>query len=244
MAKKITWYKPSWFILLTTIIGISIFSSLGIWQLQRAEYKKQILLENERRKNSAPINLTLPIDDPTTLRYQRVSIQGHFISSKQFVLDNQMHQHRVGYNILTPFLLEASNTIVIIDRGWVPMGADRNNLPSVSIDEEPRSIIGTVYVPFGKPFHLGGLDDGQDSWPRLIQYLDFIVMGERLEQNILPLLVRMEPNQSGGYITEWPVFAFTPNRHLGYAVQWFSLAITVFIIFLYFHMKTHNQKGS
>ena len=224
-----------------TIIGISLFSSLGIWQLQRAEFKKQILLENDKRKNSAPINLSSTIDGSNSLRFQRVRLQGQFISSKQFILDNQMNQHRVGYNILTPLILEDGYTVVLVDRGWVPMGLTRDDLPLISIDEAPRSIIGTVYIPFGKPFHLGGIDDGQNTWPRVIQYLDFMAISERLGHHLLSLTVRMEPNQSGAFITEWPVFAFTPNRHIGYAIQWFALAITVLIIFLYFHVSIRNH---
>ncbi len=244
MAIKITWIKPAWIILGATITGVLVFSYLGAWQLQREEFKKQILLENERRKNSAPINLKLPIEDPDALRFQRVRLQGQFISEKQFVLDNKMHQHRVGYNVFTPFALKGSDTVVLIDRGWVPMGSTRDELPTITIDKNSRSIIGTVYVPFSEPFRLGDIDSGESSWPRLIQFLDFVEMEKRLELQLLHVTVRMEPNQSDGYVTEWPLFAFTPNRHFGYAVQWFAFTLTVLSFFLYFHIKIYKQKTS
>lgn len=237
MRHKLILIKPSWLIFLVTIVGIVFFSSLGVWQLQRAEFKKQILLENEKRKNSAPINIQLPISDPTTLRFNRVHIQGKYISDKQFVLDNQTYQHKVGYNIFTPFMLESSNQVVLVDRGWVPIGNSRDVMPNVLVKTEKRSIIGTIYVPYGEPFHIGGIDNGESTWPRRVQYLDFNEMQERLQMNILPLTIRLDPDQSDGFVRQWPVFSFTPSRHLGYAVQWFALTLTVIIFFLYFHIK-------
>lgn len=240
--KIIIWRKPSWLIIIATVILVFFFSYLGIWQLQRAEVKNQILLENERRKNSDPQELLLPIDDPATLRFQRIRLQGKFLSARQFVLDNKIHKHQIGYNILTPFLLNNAKVVVLVDRGWVPLGASRANLPEITIDEQPRSIMGSVYVPFGEPYHLGDIDNGETSWPRLIQYLDLGALEARLKLRVLPFTLRLAANQDGGFTTEWALFSFTPKRHLAYAVQWFALAITVLIVFVLLHVKRSNSK--
>lgn len=241
MTKNITWRKPSWLSIFATIIGVFFLSILGVWQIQRAEEKKHILIEMQQRKKSAPVKLSFPIDNPSTLRFQRVQLQGKYLSSHQFVLDNQVHQHQVGYNILTPFVLDDSKTVLLVDRGWVPLGRSRAELPSISIDEQSRSIIGAVYVPFGEPYHLGEIDNGETTWPRLIQYLDFEALGDRLKLDLQPITVRLEANQTGGFNTEWPLFAFTPKRHLAYAVQWFALALTVLVIFVLLHWPRFNS---
>ena len=242
MVKKLKFRKPSWFIFLATVVGVIFFSFLGVWQLQRAEVKNQILFENEQRKNNVPLGLSLPVNDPSTLRFQRVQLQGKYLSSRQFVLDNQILQHQVGYNILTPFILDHSTAVVLVDRGWVPLRKSRAELPNISIDEQSRSIIGSVYVPFGTPFHLGGIDNGETTWPRLIQYLDFTSLEDRLELKLLPLTVRLEAHQEGGFKTAWPLFSFTPKRHFAYAVQWFALAITVLVIFVCLHLSRRTAK--
>ena len=228
--------------IVVTALGVIFLCYLGVWQLQRAEEKTHILLSNEQHKNQLPKKLVLPIEDINTLRFQRIQLQGSFISSRQFVLDNQIHQHQVGFNILTPFAIENTEVTILVDRGWVPLGPTRDVLPEVSIDEGTRTITGTAYVPFGKPYTLGVIDNDASSWPRLIQYLDFVDLEQRLGNKLLPLTLRLETGQEGGLITQWPLFAFTPKRHLAYAVQWFALAFTLLVIFIVLHMPRKVKK--
>ena len=132
---------------------------------------------------------------------------------------------------------------MLIDRGWIPIGQSREVLPRVDVDENKTTLIGNIYVPFGKPFQLGSIDHSDTSWPRLIQFLDFTELSNRLSLELLPFTVRLENNQLGAYKTKWPVIAFTPNRHLAYAVQWFALASTLFLIFIFIHItKKHNNR--
>ena len=166
MTENKHWRKPTWQIVIATIAGVFFLSSLGVWQLQRAEEKKQIHLENESRKNSAPQTFSFPITDPASLRFQRIRVQGRFISNKQFVLDNRYLDHQVGFNILTPFKLDNSDKVVLVDRGWLPLKGPREELPIIDVDENLRTLVGTVYVPYGKAFSLGEIDDSI-SWPRL-----------------------------------------------------------------------------
>ena len=213
-------------------------------QCKSAEYKKEILLEFDKRKNIEPLDLQLPIEDVADLRFHRIRLDGNFLSTKQFVLDNQIFQHQVGYNVITPFLMKANDIVVLVDRGWVSMGASRDVLPDVSINTRQRSIIGSVYVPYGKSFKLGNIDNNEKAWPRRIQYLDFDAMQERLSLKILPLVVRLDPEEVDGYVRQWPIFPFTSERHLGYAIQWFALTLTVIIFFLFFHLKTERIESS
>ena len=234
MTENKYWRKPTWQIVIATIAGVFFLSSLGVWQLQRAEEKKQIHLENESRKNSAPQTFSFPITDPASLRFQRIRVQGRFISNKQFVLDNRYLDHQVGFNILTPFKLDNSDKVVLVDRGWLPLKGPREKLPIIDVDENLRTLVGTVYVPYGKAFSLGEIDNSI-SWPRLIQYLDFKELSIRLEHELLPLSLRMEANQADTYKAQWVVYASSPKRNLGYAFQWFAMALALLVIFIVLH---------
>ncbi len=242
MTRKSSWRKPSWVIVIATALGVFFLSYLGVWQLQRADEKQQILLENKHRNSSTPEKLLLPVEDFSKLRLKRINIQGSYLSSRQFVLDNQIHEHNVGYNVLTPFLLENSNTVVLVDRGWIPLSQSRGKLPDISVAENPRAIVGTVYVPYGEPYKLGEIDNNESAWPRLIQFIDFAVLEKRLGEKLLPITVRLETGQDDGFITEWPLFAFTPKKHIAYAVQWFALAATLLIIFVVLHMPRSKKE--
>lgn len=236
------WRRPSWFILIATFVGIFCLSSLGIWQLQRAEEKKQILRDSEQQANNTPQNISLPVYEPEKLRYQRIHLYGHYISNKQFVLDNQIQNHKVGYNILTPFKVADTDFVVLVDRGWVPMEKSRELLPEIKVSETLREVIGVVYAPFGEPFTLGEIDNGDIQWPRLIQYLDFAALSQRLEISLQPFTLRLDSDQQNGYLREWEIFAFSPNRHIAYAAQWFGLALTLLIIFIVLHVSKSKSK--
>lgn len=235
MTENNSWRKPSIFSVLLTLFTIAILSSLGIWQLQRAEEKKQIILENQQRQSNAPVELKLPLDEPEKLRHQKVKVQGHFITENQFILDNQVLNHQVGYNVITPFKLTREGKLLLVDRGWIPLKGSRDELPNVEVGTQTREIIGTLYLPYGKAYSLGEMDAGETAWPRRIQYLDFISIANRLGQDVYPLTLRMKAGQIDSYKAEWKLFPMTPDKHLGYVVHWFGLAITVLIIFIYLH---------
>lgn len=240
MTENNRWRKPTWQILIATIAGIFFLSSLGVWQLLRGEEKKQIQFEIESRKNSEPQAFSFPITDPASLRFQRIRIQGRFISNKQFVLDNRYLDHQVGFNILTPFELSNSDNVVLVDRGWLPLTGSRDVLPNVEVDENLRTLVGAVYVPYGKAFSLGAIDSSI-TWPRLIQYIDFSELSTRLGQELQPLTLRMEAGQADAYKAQWVMLASSPNRNWGYAAQWFAMALTVLIIFIVLHRPKSNN---
>lgn len=234
MTENNHWRKPSWQVLAATLAGVFFLSSLGVWQLQRGAEKKQIQLEIDSRKNSAPQAFRFPITDPASLRYQRIRVQGRFISGKQFVLDNRYSDHQVGFNVLTPFEINDSDKVVLVDRGWLPLTGPRDELPNIDVEENLRTLVGAVYVPYGKAFSLGEID-ATSTWPRLIQYLDFKELGSRLEHELMPLTLRMQAQQADTYKAKWATIASSPKRNYGYAFQWFAMAITVLIIFIILH---------
>lgn len=241
MGKSFNWRRPSWFSVFVTAIGVYCLSSLGIWQLQRADEKNKIITEIDAQKTSLPEKLTLPINDLDNLRFKKLALQGKFISSRQLLLDNQVLEHQVGYHVLTPFLIEDENVYVLIDRGWISIGQSRDVLPNIDVAEQIRNLVGHAYVPFGEPYNLGTIDNEGSTWPRVIQYLDFQELNQLLDFELLPFTVRLDADQIDGYKATWPSFAFKPERHLAYAVQWFALAITLFIIFIVLHISKNKK---
>ena len=151
--------------------------------------------DNQRRTKDTPQSLSLPVEDLESFRYTKIKIYGQYISDTQFILDNQVHNRKVGYNILTPFKLSSTGDVVLVDRGWVALEGSRQNLPKVSVNDSMRYVVGTVYVPFGKPYSLGEIDDGGNEWPRLIQYLEFNELAKKINKELLPFSVRLDKEQ-------------------------------------------------
>ena len=218
-----------------TVFVASLFAGLGKWQLNRAAEKTRILETHRERAAEAAVILPNEFDHsgqwPEQWRYRKVRVTATPVPERQFLLDNQTRAGRVGFNVLTPFRPKDGG-LFLVDRGWVPLGASRLNLPDVSIPAEPLRFEGSIYVPYKKAFSLGGIDDGEVGWPRIIQFLDFQTLGKRLGEPLRPFTLRLDPAAGHGYRRDWPITAALPDKHLAYAFQWFALAVgTVAVAF-------------
>lgn len=214
---------------LVLILAMGILLGMGTWQLQRAQEKKEILQQYEQQSAEKAIALNPSRDDYAELRYRDVTAIGRYDEARQFLLDNQIRNRQAGYSVLTPFQMKNGKS-VLVDRGWVPQGLTRQLLPKVDIQELETAVTGQVYVPFGRAFSLGSIDSGSQTWPRVIQYVEFSEISARLGYDLLPLTIRLEPKAADGYLREWITVPFTPARHVAYAVQWFGLAIALLLI--------------
>src|SRR4051812_2023346 len=131
-------FAPSLAGTLATILMVPLLSSLGVWQLHRAEEKRvlaQLAASGER--NLVPLTAA---SVPQLNRYQHVKVQGHYDGTRQVLLDNMPAQSgAAGYRVLTPFIL-ADSHVVLVDRGWVPLGKTRAELPSVDLPNSTASV--------------------------------------------------------------------------------------------------------
>lgn len=219
-----------WLLVFCIICLWGLLVSLGFWQLHRADEKKLLLEESERMMQMTPVAFDETRMQYTDLRYQRVYAKGRFKGEQQFLLDNQVNQGRVGYHVLTPFVLEDTGRLLLVDRGWVPAGQDRRYLPDVPVSGERMEIVGSLYVPFGQPYLLGDVMDEYSTWPRLLQAVDWSVIGQSLDGQVAPVLFRMDKQWDDGLVHEWDLVPFGPQKHIGYAVQWFAMALVLFIM--------------
>jgi len=222
---------------------VGLFVWLGTWQLHRAEEKQAALAHMQQRGAEPPVALPDRLADPVAWRYRPVEVQGRYDPAFQILLDNQVLDGRVGYRVLTPLRRPGRAEAVLVDRGWVPASADRSVLPQVSVDGGLRYVRGTLYVPYGEGFRLGDVSDEAVGWPRRVQYLDFDAFSRMLPYPVAPYLVRLDPAAADGFERRWPTTPFSPDRHLGYAVQWFALAAAVLVLYLGYHLRRRTDAG-
>ncbi len=221
------------------LIMLGVFLALGNWQLQRKNEKEQIL-ESELQKSSLEsVALPLQLDDYSAWRYRDVVVSGQYLSSQQLLLENQIRDGVVGFNVFTPLLTSAGH-VVLVDRGWLEQGEYREQVPDIAVSEIHREISGYVYTPFAEGYRLGSIDNEQGGWPRMIQYIDYLQVSDILGKRLLPVVVRLSPEADHGYLREWAVVAFGPEKHMGYAVQWFALALAMFVIFIILLRKKND----
>lgn len=224
---------------LAAIPLLAMLVALGLWQLDRAAEKRGLLTEFAERNAGIPEPLVLPTEVPLDWQYRKVRVSGRLDGTRQFLLDNQVSEGRAGYHVLTPLRMVNETRAVLINRGWVAQGVDRSQRPNVSVTAGLVTLDGYIYVP-EKGYTLGGLDDGETGWPRVIQYLDFGEMEDRFGGNLAGMTVRLDEASDHGYLRDWQIVTFSPERHLGYAVQWFALALTLVVIYFVVNLR-RNQ---
>ena len=232
----------------TTILGLFlalllISSSIGFsrWQLDRAEEKTRILETYQSRASEPASALPDRIEDPAQWRYRKIYTTATPISDHQFLLDNRTHQGVAGFNVLTPFRLREGK-LLLVDRGWIPLGKSRQLLPDLSIPETSMRIEGTIYVPYKEAFSLGDMDDDTSGWPRIIQFADFNLLEQRLNEKLHGFTLRLDPAMQHGYLRDWKIIGVSPDKHLGYAFQGFAFAATVLVIFLALTLRRRKKQ--
>jgi surfeit locus 1 family protein len=178
-------------------------------------------------------------------------VRGRYDGSRQILLDNlPSSRGEPGFRVLVPLRRDGARTL-LVDRGWIPLGASRAELPRVALpglgtglelvevqgrlDELPRP--GLRLGPAADP-------DAQD-WPRLMNFPTRAelesALGEALESRILLL----DPDAEAGYERVWkPSLGFGPERHFGYALQWFALGLAVLVAFLALNLRRASDPAS
>jgi surfeit locus 1 family protein len=209
-----------------SIFFVFVFVFLGIWQIERAANKEALLQDFNSEQESPPTRLT-----SQSPNWSRVFVDGVFDSSRQILIDNQIHNGKVGYKIFTPFKFD-DNKIVLVDRGWIEQGQSRSDLPQLNILEKKSRIIATVTSP--QQGVLAGSELLTNEWPRISQSKAVEVIASAFNEPILDIVLVLDPGSS--QITEFiqiKPFAITPVKHYGYAMQWFTMSIVLLGMFLF-----------
>lgn len=228
-------FKPKLIPTLATLIVLPIFISLGFWQLQRAEEKK-ILLQQYEQRAGKPLQLHAIKSDGRDYQYSLVKLTGHFDNEHNFLLDNKIYQKRVGYQVLTPFIIDNEQQLILINRGWIPQGQSRQILPTIATVSGEQTLQGSLYIP-PKNFILSATEEN-NTWPRVVQGINIVAFEKNLGQSLRPWIVLLDPKDKNGFVREWqPVVATAPQKNIGYAVQWFSFAGVLCVIYIFLNLK-------
>lgn len=219
---------------LAVLLLLPLLLGLGAWQLDRAAQKRALEAALNAAGDAPPAQI-LPGTDTEAMRelaYRRVAAYGRYAPERQLLLDNQIHDGRPGFRVFTPLRLGNGHSAVLVDRGWLPMGATRDQLPALALATDERLVRGLLTPPPDVGLRLGDGMANPGRWPRLVQYLDPARLAPELGVRLLPYVIRLDPAAPDGYLREPPALPFGPERHLGYAVQWFALAATLALLWL------------
>ena len=220
---------------LLALAGIALFMALGRWQLQRAE-EKRALFEGFAAGNVEAVDLPgglAPVE-----RYRRMRASGRYDAGRQFLLDNMPRDGVPGVHVLTP-LLRDDGSVVIVDRGWIAIGGDRAALPALPVGEAPRSVTGRADALPRPAVELEA--PPASGWPRLVSFPTTAELSAALDASVHPQVLLLDQEQPDGFVRDWRPPGMAPERHVGYAIQWFGLAATVAVTWLVLSFRPRKE---
>jgi surfeit locus 1 family protein len=213
--------------------------SLGTWQLNRAQAKREFLQQQAHIQAAEILTLSTAIaDQAETLRYRELTVSGHYDVTQQFLIDNQISEGKAGYFVLTPFVLKGENKAILVNRGWIPLNQDRTRLPDVSITTEVNMITGRANHFPSVGIKLAGAEIPTDSSPAVVQIVDSEVLAKKLGYPLFSFQLELDKTLPNGFKREWHTTTLMPpEQHTAYATQWFALAFTLTVLFIVFSFK-------
>jgi surfeit locus 1 family protein len=226
-------FAPPWWTLLLTALTMTLFYRLGVWQLHRADYKQELIQQYTGRAGQAPLGWSALQAKGTDVLAWPVRLQGSFDNKDTVLLDNQFEQGQPGYHILTVF--RVGGGAVLVDRGWLASPPDRG-LPLVP-PATASVLLGSVALP-SVGIKVG--DEDYQTRPLRVLRLDIKALGTALGLPLQPYLIRLDGAATDGFVRRWPPVVnpeFGPEKSRGYAFQWFSMMVAVFIVFIVVNSK-------
>lgn len=238
---------PAWSLALTAL-ALAAFVALGYWQLGRAREKQarvEAFMDLSRQTVDAD-----GLDFDALARYQHVRLRGAYDAARQILLDNMPSaEGRPGYRVLTPLERADGRGWVLVDRGWVPLGGSRQDLPDVTVGVRQREVSGVLDVLPIPGVRVGpAAAPGSTGWPRVLLFPTEADVETALGVDVEPRIILLDAGAPDGYEREWrPALGFGPERHLGYAIQWFAFALVAIVLFIALNLRrdgADQQRGS
>ena len=217
MKKKILFSVFVYFIILVLI-------SLGCWQLYRLNWKLNLISEIKNSLKNNPIELS-KVDKKN---YLRIKTSGEIDFDKQIYLYNLNDSGKPGFEVINPILIDNEN--YLINRGWIPF--DQKNQSEINLINEDN-IIGTLKLQTKASVFKPENDIEKNYWFTLDREDVFKYTGKSFSNYIIYL--------NGEYKIPKPkvITANISNNHKKYAITWFSMAISILLLYLYFRKKNY-----
>ncbi|GAB3047088.1 SURF1 family protein [Stenotrophomonas tumulicola] len=224
---------------LLAVVAMVVFCLLGQWQLQRMQAKQALLDAQAAAAEQPPVPLAQALAAPGAVH--GVVDHGVFLPGL-VLLDNQMRHARAGVKLYRPFRSDAGS-VVLVDLGWRPLPADRA-LPTVAGPPSPVQVRGLLAPAPAAGLALGPALSGAGPQRWLASRLQPDALAAALQLPALPTRVlRLDPALPFGDERDLDLLPNTlpPQRHLGYAVQWFGLALAVLVVALVLEWRRRRQ---
>ena len=221
--------------------------ALGNWQQRRAEEKTALSQRLAAGVAAAPLVLDgAPLSEAAAkdVAFRRVQASGEFVRGWPLYLDNRPYQGRAGFYVLMPFKIAGSDMHVLVVRGWLPRDPQvRDKLPFYTTPMGKVTLQGTARLDAGHLLQLGAAPMLRPG--AIVQNADPAQVAAASSLPMQPFVIEQtgaaQPGDDMGMVRDWPAPELGVDKHRGYAFQWYALAATAFIFFVWNGFRRGKQ---
>jgi|TARA_Y100000814_G_scaffold140094_1_gene101591 surfeit locus 1 family protein len=206
------------------IFFIFVFIGLGTWQIIRLNWKNNLILEIENSLKNPPVELAQSKKE----NFLKIKTSGSIDFDKQIYLYNLNESGTPGFEVINPITIGDEN--FLINRGWIPF--EKKGTQEINVFDQ-KNIIGTLKLQGRKNIFKPDNDLDENYWFSLNREDILKFTGKNFSKYIIYL--------DGNYQLPRPkkITANISNNHQKYAITWFSLALSILLLYLYFRKKNY-----
>ncbi len=226
-----------WFLIIFLLVQTGL-NELGFWQLSRAQ-EKQDRLDLLANDHNPPITCVSTIDKSVLNKFEKVDFELKLARERSILVENKIQNGELGYHVLNIAKDPVSKKFILVNRGWVEGAANRADIPVVALPERDWKITGRVYPVNSQMLSQKAELEIFDKIVRL-PILDthmLLLLEDEFGITLEPYLLRLDSESDGALKVDWAWISMTPEKHLGYALQWFGLSLAFLIISLFALIK-------
>lgn len=225
---------------------LALLVALGAWQMERATAKQAIVEQRAAGELGQPLRIDARTELTEADRYRAAVVTGRYAEGQQWLLDNRVYRGQAGYHVFTPFIPDGQlRPRLLINRGWVSIGQTREFLPPLPLPKGKVTLSGRLDSPASVGLVLGEppVDSVEDRV--LLQSLDIQALAQARGHELLRYALVVDEGQAGGLQHDWSAIPqMGPEKHLGYAVQWFGLAVALTLIYVGVNTRRQSDDGA
>ena len=203
-------FRPRWWGVALAAAGCAAGVLLGNWQAGRAV---------EKRAAAAKVQI--------------VAARGELLPEFTLFIDNKVYRGRPGYHVVQPLRIAGANQAnmrqVLVNRGWAPAGARRDQLPQIATPAGEIALEGVRLERFARAYEPAGTQHQGRVWQNVS--IDEVSRWSGLRLD--PYVIEQHSALADGLVRDWPAVGAGAEKNEIYALQWYSLAaLSVFLLFI------------
>jgi surfeit locus 1 family protein len=226
------------------IIGLGVLIRLGVWQLERLDWRKSFNLHYIQQINAPTLNLnqTQDFQNIASMEYRNVQAIGKFDFSYEVYLQNQVFENIPGYHVMTPLIIDETNMAVLVDRGWIAM-EDLERIDEINHGFEDKYFVGGVIRSAQKSGVFGTNPDREKSTDsKFWMNANLEEIQKQIPYKLLPVYIQAGFSEDVGLpLGSSPDVEITEGPHMGYAMQWFFFAVLLGVGYPFYLRKVFSE---